>query len=83
MAQPQQFPAGVYLSLRRCVPPPALTGFVVLLGLMFCLSYVIGAAAGPVAPGMHSSGTGAAPEVGSPGRHGHGGSGGTQTGGAR
>src|ERR1700732_544377 len=43
----------------RWVPPPALTGFLVLLMAMFCLSYGIGSAVGPVAPGMRSgSGSG-------------------------
>ncbi|MFE1413307.1 hypothetical protein ACFW6F_21225 [Streptomyces sp. NPDC058746] len=83
MAQPQQSPAGAFLSLRRWVPPPALTGFVVLLGLVFCLSYATGAAVGLVAPGMHSSGTGAVPDAGTPGGHGHGGASGPRTGGAR
>ncbi|WP_328928937.1 hypothetical protein OG429_33150 [Streptomyces sp. NBC_00190] len=83
MTQPQQSPGGTDLSLRRWVPPPALAGFLVLLGLMFCLSYVIGASAGPVAPGMRSSGTGATPDSGSPGPHGHSGAGGTRTDGAR
>ncbi|MET8446879.1 hypothetical protein [Streptomyces sp. NPDC005209] len=42
---------------RGWVPPPALCGFLLLLALMFTLSYAIGAAAGPVAPGMHGGGT--------------------------
>ncbi|MFH0517633.1 hypothetical protein ACHBTE_10690 [Streptomyces sp. M41] len=37
--------------------PPALCGFLVLLALVFTVSYAVGAAAGPVAPGMHRSGT--------------------------
>lgn len=83
MAQPEQSPARMYLSLRRWVPPPALSGFAALLGLMFCLSYVVGAAAGPVAPAMHSSRTGTGSESSNPVQHGHGGAGGTHTGGVR
>ncbi|AZQ33015.1 hypothetical protein EJ357_05790 [Streptomyces cyaneochromogenes] len=37
--------------------PPALCGFLLLLALVFTVSYVVGTAAGPVAPGMHRSGT--------------------------
>ena len=37
--------------------PPALCGFLLLLALVFTVSYAVGAAAGPVAPGMHRSGT--------------------------
>ncbi|MFJ8636705.1 hypothetical protein [Streptomyces sp. NPDC093568] len=38
--------------------PPALCGFLLLLAVIFTVSYAVGAAAGPVAPGMHRSGTG-------------------------
>ncbi|MFF5497480.1 hypothetical protein [Streptomyces aquilus] len=51
------FGAGVGAVLRRCAPPPALCGFLLLLALMFTVSYAIGAASGPVAPGMHGTGT--------------------------
>nr|WP_307531098.1 hypothetical protein [Streptomyces umbrinus] len=44
-------------ALRKPVPPPALCGFLLLLALMFVASYVAGAAVGPVAPGMHETGT--------------------------
>ncbi|WP_051828292.1 hypothetical protein [Streptomyces bicolor] len=37
--------------------PPALCGFLLLLALLFTVSYAVGSAAGPVAPGMHRSGT--------------------------
>ncbi|WP_030347510.1 hypothetical protein [Streptomyces sp. NRRL S-1022] len=43
--------------LRKLVPPPALCGFLLLLALMFTVSYAVGVAAGPVAPGMHGTGT--------------------------
>jgi hypothetical protein len=42
---------------RKLVPPPALCGFLLLLALVFTVSYAVGAAAGPVAPGMHGTGT--------------------------
>ncbi|MGW6736425.1 hypothetical protein [Streptomyces sp. NPDC055013] len=42
---------------RKLVPPPALCGFLLLLALIFTVSYAVGAATGPVAPGMHRSGT--------------------------
>nr|WP_093896393.1 hypothetical protein [Streptomyces sp. Ncost-T10-10d] len=42
----------------RWLPPPGLIGFLVLLVSMFAVSYRIGDAVGPVAPGMHSTGTG-------------------------
>ncbi|MEU6066865.1 MULTISPECIES: hypothetical protein [Streptomyces] len=48
---------GGALPLRRLMPPPALCGFVVLLALLFTVSYAVGASAGPVAPGMHGTGT--------------------------
>ncbi|MCL8009770.1 hypothetical protein [Streptomyces sp. AS02] len=37
--------------------PPALCGFLLLLALVFTVSYAVGTATGPVAPGMHRSGT--------------------------
>ncbi|MFE5818817.1 hypothetical protein [Streptomyces sp. NPDC056479] len=37
--------------------PPALCGFLLLLAVIFTVSYAVGAAAGPVAPGMHRTGT--------------------------
>ncbi|MBZ3905523.1 MULTISPECIES: hypothetical protein [Streptomyces] len=43
---------------RWAVPPPALCGFLLLLALIFTVSYAVGAAAGPVAPGMRGTGTG-------------------------
>ncbi|MBB4780786.1 hypothetical protein [Streptomyces rapamycinicus] len=39
--------------LRRALPPPALTGFLVLLVVLMATSYAVGRAAGPVAPGIH------------------------------
>ncbi|MEV6949276.1 hypothetical protein AB0N07_46710 [Streptomyces sp. NPDC051172] len=49
---------GAGAVLRKLVPPPALCGFLLLLALIFTVSYAVGASAGPVAPGMHGTGTG-------------------------
>ncbi|MES9520334.1 hypothetical protein [Streptomyces capoamus] len=51
-------PSGAGTRPRRPAPPPALCGFLLLLALVFAVSYAVGAAAGPVAPGMHGTGTG-------------------------
>jgi hypothetical protein len=48
-------PAGV--TARRLLPPPALCGFLLLLVLVFAVSYAVGTAAGPVAPGIHGTGS--------------------------
>ncbi|MFE2570612.1 hypothetical protein [Streptomyces mirabilis] len=48
---------GVGAALRKAAPPPALCGFLLLLALIFTVSYAVGVGAGPVAPGMHGSGT--------------------------
>jgi hypothetical protein len=48
---------GAGAALRKAAPPPALCGFLLLLALIFTVSYAVGAGAGPVAPGMHGSGT--------------------------
>ncbi|MFD5862416.1 hypothetical protein [Streptomyces chartreusis] len=57
MKQPQQPSRGVGEVLRALAPPPALCGFLLLLALIFTASYAVGAASGPVAPGMHGPGT--------------------------
>ncbi|MER5197615.1 hypothetical protein ACWD3J_25015 [Streptomyces sp. NPDC002755] len=49
--------SGVGAALRRAGPPPALCGFLLLMALIFAASYAVGAASGPVAPGMHGTGT--------------------------
>lgn len=67
----------------RWAPPPALAGFVVLLAALFALAYGVGSAAGPVAPGMHPSGTDAESVSDPPGGGGMGGMGGTHSGGGR
>ncbi|MFG3318577.1 hypothetical protein ACGF3J_11035 [Streptomyces sp. NPDC048171] len=53
---PSLRPLGV--TVRRFLPPPALCGFLLLLVLVFSVSYAAGSAAGPVAPGMHGTGGG-------------------------
>ncbi|MGW8745536.1 hypothetical protein [Streptomyces sp. NPDC055794] len=53
---PSLRPLGV--TARRFLPPPALCGFLLLLVLAFSVSYAVGSAAGPVAPGMHGTGGG-------------------------
>ncbi|MFJ8469716.1 hypothetical protein [Streptomyces swartbergensis] len=56
MGETRQTPSpGGEAALRRLVTPPALCGFLLLLGLMFAVSYAVGAAAGPVAPGLHGT----------------------------
>ncbi|MFC5218269.1 hypothetical protein [Streptomyces coerulescens] len=57
MEQPQQSARGTGVVLRALAPPPALCGFLLLLALIFTASYAVGAASGPVAPGMHGPGT--------------------------
>ncbi|MFD4564955.1 hypothetical protein ACFWOX_11140 [Streptomyces sp. NPDC058467] len=44
------------MTLRKLAPPPALCGFLLLLVLIFTVSYAIGVTAGPVAPGLHGPG---------------------------
>ncbi|MFF4317769.1 hypothetical protein [Streptomyces sp. NPDC001568] len=60
MAEEQLSAAGARVSayLRRWAPPAALTGFVLLLLAVFALSYGVGTAAGPVAPGIRPDRTG-------------------------
>ncbi|MFJ1656133.1 hypothetical protein ACIOC2_33140 [Streptomyces sp. NPDC088337] len=53
--QPADGPAAE--ASLRMLPPPALCGFLLLLVLMFTVSYAVGASVGPVAPGMHGTPT--------------------------
>ncbi|WP_030770764.1 hypothetical protein [Streptomyces sp. NRRL F-2664] len=69
MADAQQSAVRAPASTARWGPPPALTGFVVLLLALFTLAYGVGSAAGPVAPGLRST-------VGDAGSSGPGGRGG-------
>ncbi|MEV5433161.1 hypothetical protein [Streptomyces sp. NPDC052701] len=55
MDVPRQSPTGAGVVLRKLMPPPALCGFLLLLAVLFAASYAVGAAAGPVAPGMHGT----------------------------
>ncbi|THA86605.1 hypothetical protein [Streptomyces sp. A0592] len=55
MTEEQQSAVQAPSSTGRWGPPPALTGFVVLLLAVFALAYGVGSAAGPVAPGMRST----------------------------
>ncbi|WP_405452387.1 hypothetical protein [Streptomyces erythrochromogenes] len=55
MTEEQQSAVQAPATTGRWGPPPALTGFVVLLLAMFALAYGVGSAAGPVAPGMRST----------------------------
>ncbi|MEV5510317.1 hypothetical protein [Streptomyces orinoci] len=59
---------------RSLAPHAALTGFVLLLAMVFGAAYAAGSAAGPVAPGMHRTGGGSAPAPGSGSGNGGGGS---------
>lgn len=43
-------------AVQRLLPARAVIGFVTLLAALFALSYAAGAAAGPVAPGLHPAG---------------------------
>ena len=52
----QSFLSGADAVLRKAAPPPALCGFLLLLVLIFTVSYAVGVGAGPVAPGMHGNG---------------------------
>ncbi|MEU6772628.1 hypothetical protein [Streptomyces sp. NPDC046759] len=55
MDESRHISSGAGAVSRKLVPPPALCGFLLLLSLLFTVSYAVGAAAGPVAPGMHGA----------------------------
>ena len=57
MDESRQSPSGAGAVLRELAPPPALCGFLLLLALIFAASYGVGDSAGPVAPGMHGTGS--------------------------
>jgi hypothetical protein len=62
-----------WFTLRRLASPLALSGFLVLLLLLFAAAYAAGTAAGPVAPGMHRQAPGGVTGFGrAPGPHGSG-----------
>lgn len=85
MAEQKQPPAPARPAPGRWAPPPALTGFLALLVVMFAVSYGVGSAAGPVAPGMRSTGDGGGGTGGAMGGMGDGtgGTGGPHSGGVR
>ncbi|MEU9284326.1 hypothetical protein AB0D57_06240 [Streptomyces sp. NPDC048275] len=58
MEESSQPSTGADSTLRKLLPPPALCGFLLLLALMFTVSYAVGSTAGPVAPGLHGTNTG-------------------------
>ncbi|MFI1720456.1 hypothetical protein [Streptomyces sp. NPDC020489] len=78
MDESRQSPTSAGVVLRKLMPPPALCGFLLLLALVFAVSYAVGAAAGPVAPGMHGTsdseggGTGGGEDMGDMDMHGGG-----------
>ncbi|MFJ9852180.1 hypothetical protein [Streptomyces sp. NPDC101150] len=51
-------------AVQRLLPARPVIGFVALLVVLFALSYGAGAAAGPVAPGLHPAGDARTPEPG-------------------
>ncbi|MFI6339630.1 hypothetical protein [Streptomyces sp. NPDC050535] len=73
MAEFGQPPRLVGVTPRRPLPPRALCGFLLLLALLFSVSYAVGSAAGPVAPGMHGTGSTGSGEGGDGGSGGGGG----------
>ncbi|MFD5653412.1 hypothetical protein [Streptomyces sp. NPDC127039] len=56
MAESPLSPRSTGVAARSLLPPPALCGFLLLLVLVFSVSYAVGTAAGPVAPGIHGTG---------------------------
>jgi hypothetical protein len=60
MAESPQPPGPAAAGARGLPPAAVLCGFLLLLAAMFAVSYAVGSAAGPVAPGLHGiSGAGA------------------------
>jgi hypothetical protein len=72
MAEFRQPSHPVGVLARRLLPPPALCGFLFLLALVFSVSYAVGSAAGPVAPGIHGTGSAGSGSGGSDGNSGGG-----------
>ncbi|MFE1442387.1 hypothetical protein [Streptomyces sp. NPDC058739] len=44
-------------AVRKLLPPPALFGFLLLMAVVFVVSYAVGVKVGPVAPGPSESST--------------------------
>lgn len=55
------------MTSRQHSPAVVLTGFLLLLATVFGVAYAVGAAVGPVAPGLHRDGGGGGSEGGSGG----------------
>ncbi|MFD0448662.1 hypothetical protein ACFQ10_50005 [Streptomyces indonesiensis] len=53
---PTRPPPGGRVAVRS-IAPAALCGFLLLLVVVFAASYAVGTSVGPVAPGMHRTGT--------------------------
>ncbi|MFF2807380.1 hypothetical protein ACFVT2_09370 [Streptomyces sp. NPDC058000] len=66
-------PSAPLRPLRLLLPARSVLGFVALLALLFGLSYAVGGAVGPVAPGLHPADR---PRTGNPDAPGGGDSGG-------
>ncbi|WP_180686481.1 hypothetical protein [Streptomyces gossypiisoli] len=49
---------GTTRALRDLLPPPALGGFLLLLAVVFGVSYAVGSAVGPDAPGVQRTDSG-------------------------
>ncbi|MBQ0987489.1 hypothetical protein KBZ10_23805 [Streptomyces sp. F63] len=67
MDESRRNPSGAGPAPRNLLPPPALCGFLLLLALIGAASHAVGAASGPVAPGMHPPGTSTGGSTGSTG----------------
>ncbi|MFF6999567.1 hypothetical protein ACFY93_32165 [Streptomyces sp. NPDC008313] len=64
MTDPRQKPLSGGALERTAGPPPILYGFLLMLVLIFAVSYGVGSAAGPVSPGMSGTSTGGTPPGG-------------------
>ncbi|MBU6529710.1 hypothetical protein [Streptomyces mayonensis] len=57
MADVPLSPRSAGVTVPRLLPPPALCAFLLLLAVLFSVSYAVGSASGPVAPATHGTGT--------------------------
>lgn len=55
MAESRQKSPETDAPARALAPSPVLYGFLLLLAVMFTVSYAVGSAVGPVSPGMSGS----------------------------
>lgn len=72
MAESRQPSRAGGVPRRKGLVPPALCGFLLLLALAFSVSYAVGTAAGPLAPGLHGTRTGSGGGTGGTGGTGDG-----------